>query len=234
MRILSLLLLALPATAADFSLVMRDVATPVYDASGHPIRRLTADSASGPFASPRLEKAKIDFFSLASSKVPTAVLTCEHALYQRATETIKGEDLVQLSTPKGVVSGHGYVCRIDAGLLTLNAKVTFAADRAVLRGTHAEIRFDPKGGKQDEVIREVVVSGTVTLEQIPAHSGFDRAETTHARYDAAQQKIFLKTPVTTWSKGQKSVVNIRSGFVEIDVGEKAHPAPTFEEPTMRP
>lgn len=226
MRILSLLLLlAVPATAAEFSLVMRDVSTPVYDASGNLIRRLTASSASGPFSSPRLEKAKIDFFALRSAEVPTAVLTCEHARYDKAGETISGDDLVQLTTPQGVVSGHSYVCRIDTGLLTLETNVVFSSERAVLRGSQAEIRFDPKGGDPDQIIQEVIVSGTVTLEQIAAHAPFDRAETTHARYDAGQQKIFLKTPVTTWSKGQKSVTDIRSGFVVIDLGEKALPAP---------
>ncbi len=226
MRLLSLLpLLAIPALAADLSLVMRDVTTPVYDASGHLIRRLTADSASGPFSSPHLENAKIDFFALHSATVSSATLTCAHAFYDRATETISGDDLVQLASPKGVVSGHGYVCQVDAGRLTLKSKVTFSADRAVLRGTEAEIRFDPKGGNQDQVIREVVVSGTVTLEPGAADLAFDRAETTHARYDASQQKIFLKAPVTIWRKGQKSVTDVRSGFVEINLGEKAVPVP---------
>lgn len=225
MRIVPLLLLAVaPVFAADFGLTALDLKAPVYDSTGRLIRRLTAASAIGPSQSPRLTKAKIDFFAITSDQNPTAVLIFDQADYRKATETVSDNGLIQLTTEEGTISGRGYVCQVDTGHLTLKSNVTFTSDRVRVAGDQADIRFDPKAGGKDAVILEAVVSGKVTVDRVPtAKAAFDHAETTEARYDAKARKIFLKTPVTLWYKDQKSVTEAGSGFWEIDLPEPSPP-----------
>lgn len=207
--------------AADPSVTARGLTVPVFDASGNLLRRLTAVSASGPLASPRLDQGRVEFFAPESRQSPTATLKFDEALYQKADETISGHDAIKFTTHQGVVSGQGYRCLLDAGLLTLTSDVNFVSDAVRMNGEQAEIRFDAKGRKKDDIIQEIVLTGRIVVERAAtAKAPFDRAETTMARYEAGEQKVYLQSPVTTWNHGQKSVLNVASGFAEIDLREK--------------
>jgi hypothetical protein len=212
--------------AADITFSVNGLKTPVFDASGHLIRRLTAVSAIGPIDSPHLEKGQFEFFAVGSADHPVAVLDFEQADYQKSEERISGADAIKLTTDEATVSGQGYICQLELGLLSLKSQVQYSSGVVRLSGDQADINFDPKGLRKDEIIKEIVVTGTVVVEPTARSARpFDRAETTYARFDAERQRIYLKTPVTLWKNGQKAVNNIGSGFFEIDLKEKPNHSP---------
>ena len=211
--------------AIDFNFTARDVNAPVFDASGHLLRRLVADSAVGPYSLPHLDKGQIDFFAVDSAE-RIAVLTFDQALYHRPEDSIIGDDTVKLVTQQETMTGRGYECRPNAGLLTLRSDVTYESDKVHLTGDRGEMQFDPKGGNRDQMVKDAVVTGNVVVVPAPAAKPeFDRAQTEFAHYDAGAHKIYLKSPVTIWKKGQSSLMNVASGFFEIDLTEKQPSTP---------
>lgn len=211
-------LLSLAGRAAGEALVARGLRIPVFDSADRLVRRLTADSAVGPLTSPRINHVQIQFFSTDSGR-EQALLTCPWAAYDRAAETLFGDEVLELSEVRGRISGVGFECLLEQGLLTLRSqvKLSTAAFRAV--GDRAKIHFNPKG-EEAAVIEEAVLTGGIVVERVPsAKAPYDRAETSYVRYNAAEQKVFLKSPVIVWRNGEKAVVEADSGFLEIDLLE---------------
>ncbi|MES1167390.1 MAG: hypothetical protein ABUL68_05245 [Pseudomonadota bacterium] len=209
-----------PLGAADISFKAEGLKAPVFDAAGILIRRLTAASATGPLESTRLERGRIEFFAPGSAEHATAVLDFDEALYRKSDESIRGGGLIRLVDPQGTVSGRGYECWLDTGLLTLGADVTFSSSTVHVTGRDGEIRFDPKTSGSTGSITSAVVTHATVERTATAKAPFDRAETELARYSAAQQKLFLKTPLILWKDGRKAVSEVASGFYEIDLTEK--------------
>jgi hypothetical protein len=231
---LSALMLA-PLGAAEIDFKAEGLKAPVFDAAGSLIRRLTAASAAGPVESTRLEGGRIEFFAPGSAEHATAVLEFDEALYRKSDEIIRGGGLIRLVDPQGTVSGRGYECWLDTGLLKLGADVTFASSTVRLTGRDGEIRFDPKGNGITGPITSAVVTHATVERAATAKAPFDRAETELARYSAAQQKLFLKTPLILWKDGRKAVAEVTSGFYEIDLNEKpGAPLPASTNPKSRP
>ncbi len=226
MRFSSLsLVLLLPAAlvAADLTFTGRDVTTPVFDDKGNLTRRLTAAKATGTAALPRLETGRVEFFAPGAPDLATATLTFDHALYDHDKDRITGDKSLAFTAAarNETISGEGYVCELETGLLTLEAKVRCVSPLSKLTGDHAVCRFDPKALNSETSVKEIVVTGLVIFEPPPGASAtFDRAETTLARYDAAEQKVYLKSPVTTWRKGKKAITEVGSGFWEITLERK--------------
>lgn len=222
-RLPLLLLLAITALAADLNFISHDISAPVYDTTGRLLRRLTAATAKGPLSTPQLEDGRIDFFDLDSSTEPRAVLTFDHAAYDKASETLRGDDRLKLvdTVRRETLSGEGYECEVAQGRLLLHAAVKWKSTGLQLTGDRADVRFDPKAPKQDAMIRAATVTGNVILDRAPtAEHPFERAATTEARYDAAAGKVYLKSPITIWKNGEKAEWNVKVGFVEMDVAEK--------------
>jgi hypothetical protein len=191
-------------------------------------RKIAAESASGPFATPIVEKAKVEFFGKDSATTAVAVIEAQRAQYLRAEEVIAGESTIQLSTEDGAVSGKGFRCALDMGYLELRSEVRFVSSSVKMSGDQATVQFDAKL-KQKDVIREVLVTGHIVVERAPtAEAPFDRAECSFARFEAARNKVYLKAPISAWRNGEKTVIDVRSGFVEFDLREKPNKAP---EPT---
>lgn len=223
LRLPLLLLFAVTGFAAELNFTSHDVSTPVYDAAGHLVRRLTAATAKGPVTKPEMEGGQIDFFDIKAPTEPRASLAFDHAVYDKATETIHGEDALKLTDParQEVLSGKGHECEIAQGRLLLRAAVTWDSPLVRLTGDRAEVRFDPKAPKQEALIRTATVTGDVILDRKPTPDHpFERAATTEARYDAAVGKIYLKSPITIWKNGEKAEWSTKVGFVEINLGEK--------------
>jgi len=212
--------------AAELGFSARDLKVPSFDSAGHLIRRLTADSATGPSSSTRLDKGRVEFFATQSDE-SIAVLDFEQALYRGTEERISSDSAIKLTAQQGTVSGRGYDCLLEAGLLELKSDVKFYSNEFHLAGKAGTVRFDPKGTDKDSLIKEAVVTGGVTVERTATvQAPFDRAETEFARYGAAEQKVFLKIPVTVWKKGQRSIIEkTASGFFEIDLKPTGTPAP---------
>lgn len=227
-KVFLILLVAAPLVAAvDFTLKKAtDLKLPTFDESGRLLRRLTSDSVAGSFQTPHLEKGQVEFFAPESKDQAVAVLNFEQADYTAAEEKISGDGAIQLVTPDGAVSGQGYVCLVKLGQLNLRTKVKFVSARFELTGDQGEVRFDPKEHDRDRLIRDLLVTGAVTLKRTATTKApFDRAETNSARYSAEQRKIFMKTPVTLWNKGQKTPVDSSLEFFEFDVLDQPPPAP---------
>jgi hypothetical protein len=197
-------------------------------------RKFVAESASGPFATPTVEKAKVEFFGEDSLIRAVAVIEVERAQYVRADEIIAGESSIMLSTEDGTVSGKGFRCALDKGYLEIRSDVRFVSSSVQMSGDHAKVQFDAKL-KQKDVIREVLVTGHIVVERVAtADAPFDRAECSFARFDAGQSKVYLKAPLSAWRNGEKTVVDVRSGFIEIDVREKVNKAPETSTKSVTP
>src|SRR5438046_3027757 len=124
----------------DYSLTARELKAPVFDVSGHLIRRLTAETANGSMTAARLEKGRVEFFAPASAEQVLALLDFEHARYTKDGETIDGDDVISFTSKDGVVRGRGFTCKLETGELTLNSAVTYNSDRFKLSGDHADLR----------------------------------------------------------------------------------------------
>lgn len=211
----------LVAAEAEAKFAAQGLDTPVFDASGRLVRRLVSASASGTFTATKLTDGYVDFFAKESAEAPAAKLEFKHALYERAAERITGDDSLRLTVParQATLSGLGYGCGVTTGQLTLNADVKYVTPQYRLSGDKAEIHFDPKVAKQEDIIREAVITGTVRVEPMPgAKLGFDKAETTLARYDAEQRKLFLKMPVAVWNKGERGMAQAAGEFFTVELG----------------
>ncbi|HVU35465.1 MAG TPA: hypothetical protein VHE61_18650 [Opitutaceae bacterium] len=211
----------LPAIAAarigvDFA--ESDLRLPIFDASGHLLRRVTAASAFGPLDAPRLEQGRVDFFAADAETAPVATLLFDQAVYGRATEQLTGGGAITFTSGAGTLSGQGYECRPGAGWLTLQRQVKFASGDIVATGDQADVHFDPQGRKGEDMVRRVRLTGRVVV--VPAAAAkvpFERVESTEARYEAGEQKIYVKTPVTVWKNGQRGVMELASGFWELSL-----------------
>ena len=201
----------------------------VFDSSGHLIRRLTANSALGPVEDLRLEIGRIDFFSTDSEVDPQTVIEFSQGIYRKflEKEVITGQGLITLTSHRikamVEVSGYGYECTLKAkknpDTLTLHSNVKFylqgryrmTADKAIV--SFGQINSHPSV----ECVDDAFISGNVIV--VPVGTGknkFDKLECASAKYNAAQNEIFVKSPVTVWKNGEKSLLNDRTGFFEIN------------------
>jgi hypothetical protein len=208
------------AAPVDFNFSTHDVKTTVFDASGHLVRRLSAQTATGPIDATQLEQGRIEFFSPSSAVAPTAVLTFDHALYQQTDGTIRGEDGVKLTSAGVIISGQGYECRLATGELALRSNVIIDYPGMHLTGGEAEIRFDAKG-HEGEILKEITVKKqVVVVGDAVGKDPVDRAETSVARYNPAEQKIYLKNPVLVWRNGERGEISTAEDYTVFDVIKK--------------
>jgi hypothetical protein len=206
--------LSVAGISVDFA--ESDLRIPTFDASGHLLRRVTAASAFGSFDTPRLEQGRIDFFAADSEMAPIATLLFDQAIYGRANDQLTGGGPITFTSQAGILSGQGYECRPGAGLLTLQRQVKFASGDIVATGDQADVRFDSRGRKGEDIVRQVRLTGhIVVVPAVPAKIPFERLESTEARYEASGQKIYVKTPMTVWKSGQREVIDVASGFWEL-------------------
>ena len=184
-------------------------------------RVFTAQSASGPFASPVVRAGKVEFYGKEAPNGVVAALEWEEAKYLKSEEVITGDGSIHLTTEDGIVSGKGFRCELDTERLELRSSVSYKTNAFRMTGEQAKIEFETKRGKRTDVIRHIAVVGNIVIEQTAtAKAPFDRAESTFARYSADESKVFLKAPISAWRKGQRSVIDAASGFVEIDLKEQ--------------
>lgn len=199
----------------------RDLRVSTFGEAGNLIRKLTALSASGPLVSPILEGVTVEFFGDDPDLGILAVLNFTNARYQRADETVTGDSSLQLTTDKWTIAGLGFNCDLAGGRLDLQASVKFKSAAIRMTGDRGEIDFETDGRKQKDMIRKIAVTGNIVLErEATTEAPFDRAECTFARFSAEEDKVFLKTPVTTWRNGERFVTDAKSGFLEINLSDK--------------
>ncbi|HUR57301.1 MAG TPA: hypothetical protein VM029_06305 [Opitutaceae bacterium] len=224
MRTLLLLwLTAAVACAAERSVEARGLNAKTFAEDGRLLRHLTAESASGPFTAPTIQHGKVEFYAREPADRGAAVLQWTEAKYLRAEETIVGNEAIALRTDEANVSGWGFRCALEAGRLELKSDVRFSSPTFRMSGREALVLFDAKGSKT-AVIRSIEVTGDIVMERTPTlKAPFERAESSFARFSAEENKVFLKSPVAAWRKGERMMLEVASGFVEIDLGETADP-----------
>ena len=209
------------APAAEPSALLHDLNTPVFDASGRMIRRLTAKSGNIASTSLQLLDGKIEFFPPALSELSTSTLEFDHARYTKSAERIDGDGALTLTSKDGTVRARGFEGALETGRFTLNSAVQFDSEEFQLNGDRGELRFDPRATATDRAIKSVTLTGNVVLVGAAARKqGFDRIETTLARYDAAQSKVYVKLPVTGWKNGQHALLQEGPEFLEIEISRK--------------
>lgn len=218
---LVLLFLAAAVQAAELSGNAQGLRTSSFSDDGRLIRKFEAQSATGPFASPVVERGKVEFFDENSGDRAVALLEWARAKFLRADEVIVGDERIQLSTAEGIVSGVGFRCSLQIGRLDLRSKVNFSSADFRISGNEAVVEFEAKGKKKNEVIQRIAITGNIVVERTAtAKAPFDRAETGFARYSAEENKLFLKTPVLAWRKGERTEIETLSEYLEIDLGDK--------------
>lgn len=205
--VLSLLACALTAR----ELMIKEMSLPQFDEAGRMTRRLTSDAVSGTFEEPHLARGTVEFFRTKGG-APEKVATLEFsdAVCQRALGIISGKGRVHLKSPAGEVSGEGYVFEMATGRLRLTSKVVIDFPLAHVEGAEGEVFFVQAAPDEEYAISQATLSGGVVASgfKSPAYP-FERAETSTATYSAGDGALRLATPVTGWSKGQKSVVDAK-------------------------
>lgn len=215
-----------PVTAVEFSAPIQDLNLPTFDTAGRTIRQLTAKSGTVSSNSLQLLQGKVEFFSPAGAESTSTTLEFDHAHYTKSTEHLRGDRALILTSKDGTVRGLGFEGALDQGIFTLKSAVQFNSEEFQLTGDHGELRFDPRATTTEAAIKSVVLTGQIVLVGTAVQKqGFDRAETTLARYDAAQGKVFLKLPIVGWKNGEKWLMEKGPEFFEITLA-KPSPAPT--------
>jgi hypothetical protein len=211
--------------ASGEPLVARGLRAPVFDAAGRLVRRITAAAATGPVERPVVEEGRLEFFGEESETVASAVIEFDRAEYNGIGKHIRGERAVRFVTSSATVAGRGFDCALGESVLTLNSEVRFESERFEVSSERAEILFDPNRKQHEGAIRQATLLGrTVIHRTVTAKAPFDRAETEYARYSADEAKVYLKTPVLAWTRGEKTVIDAASEFIEIDLSEEPDPS----------
>jgi len=197
MRAIILVLLVTSAVgAAENAISATGLRASSFGEDGRLTRLFTAQSASGPFASPVVLAGRVEFYGKEAPNGVVAALEWEEAKYLKSEEVITGDRSIQLTTEDGIVSGQGFRCELDTERLDLRSKVVYKTTAFRMTGDQAKIEFETKRSKKADVIRQIAVMGNIVIEQIAtAKAPFDRAESTFARYSADESKVFLKAPI---------------------------------------
>lgn len=220
--VLCFFLTAVLASAAERSLEARGLHLSSYDDQGRLLRKLSSALASGPVTRPTVKEGKVEFFGPDSARLPEAALEWREATYLRPDDVILGDGTVRFSSEKGMLSGQGFHCDLKSGHLQLKADIRAKVRGIRIEGDRAEVYFDPQGKKtMAERIRQADISGNVVIhpDKMPGFD-FEKAECALVRYDAAENKLRLKTPVTLWKEGAHWVIDTReSEFLDYNLGQ---------------
>lgn len=227
MRTIAVFLLAASVgLAAEASFNSQDLRLTSFSADGWVTRKLAAASATGALSSPTIEQARVEFFANQPAGPRVAVLDVPRAQYLKAEEIVWGDGRLDFMTDKGTASGRGFRCQLVAGILDLRSEVKAATPVFELTGDQGTIAFDPQRSDKDDVIRRLEVTGNVVVTRVAtAKAAFDRAESSHVRYSADENKLYLKVPARVWHKGQQAVLESKTGFHEITLADRSPPAP---------
>jgi hypothetical protein len=223
-RMLLVWFLAVGVNGAERSVDANGLNVRSYADDGRLLRRFIAESASGPFTSPVVRNGKVEFYGKGVEGQANAVLVLPEAKYVRSEEAVVGDGVVQFTSERGRVSGRGFRCDLAIGRLTLRSEVQLSTEEFQMSGRQATVDFDAKESKREEVLRTIEVSGEIVVERAATTKApFERAECSFARYVAQENKVYLKSPVEVWRSGLRSTVEVRSGFVVLELDEERPP-----------
>ena len=213
------LLLALPAllTAAPV-LQVGKFSFPEFDASGTKIRRLEAESASGPLDTPVLGKGALEFFGQGGQNAAAiARLEFADAVYDRARSVIRGDGAVYFRSAQGEVWGTGYSYDLAGGELRLDSKVGIRLPQGLVRASKGEVWLDPQADAAGNIeIRRAELSGGVEAGDLKdTKLGVDRAKAERASYTASDGLLRLPAPVDVWRKEERGRIDSESITFEI-------------------
>jgi hypothetical protein len=210
------------SVVAAAELTIKDLSIPQLDVTGRMIRRLRADSASGPLEKPKLSNGIVEFFRLQNS-VSDSVSTLHFtdATYQRFAEIIEGDGQIRFDSPKGILSGNGFQYYLAPCRLTLKSAVVIDLPAAHITGKEAEAFFSQSAPDQDFIIKQATILGGVVVTGIKNEKyNFDRAETESAIYTASDGMLRLSSPVVCWRDGEKILIGAGDGGISIDLRKK--------------
>jgi hypothetical protein len=191
---------------------------PEFDAEGAKIRRLEAESASGPLEAPVLGKGALEFFGQGEQR-GTAIARLEftEAVYDRARSLIRGAGEVYFRSAEGEVWGTGYSYDLAGGELRLDSKVGIRLPQGVIRAGKGEVWIDPKADAAGniEIRRAELADGVEATDLKDTKSGVERAKAARATYTASDRLLRLPAPVDVWREGQQGRIDSESITFEI-------------------
>ena len=191
---------------------------PEFDAEGAKIRRLEAESASGPLEAPVLGKGALEFFGQGEQR-GTAIARLEftEAVYDRARSVIRGAGEVYFRSAEGEVWGTGYSYDLAGGELRLDSKVGIRLPQGVIRAGKGEVWIDPKADAAGniEIRRAELADGVEATDLKDTKSGVERAKAARATYTASDRLLRLPAPVDVWREGQQGRIDSESITFEI-------------------
>jgi len=201
---------------------MLKLTIPQLDAAGHMIRRLKAESATGPLKTPKLSMGVVEFFRpQETNPEKLATLRFNEAVYHSTEEIINGDCLINLDSPRGDLNGVGFNYQLITGKLVLKSSVVIDLPNAHVTGETAEAFFNQNTAIQDSFIQQATISGKVTVTGIKSDKyPFDRAETAKAVYTASDGLLRLSSPVICWRNGQQ--IQASANEISVDVRSQLH------------
>lgn len=214
--------LAINAAAEGVEFAMGDLNIPQYDAAGHLIRRLRAESMTGSVQQPLLKNGLVVFFRPVDPPGESiGTLDFSEALYERSKGVIESEGAVRLTSLKGKLSSHGFRYELAQGRLILKSDVSVDLPAGHIVGKHGEVLLSQELTHREYIVSRATIEGDVVATGISDEKyAFDRAETQLAVYTEEDGLLRLASPVTTWIKGEKSIVE---GDIKINVGRQSLP-----------
>ena len=210
---------------------MKELRIPELDSSGRLIRRLTAASATGSFDLLKLVNGAVEFYPLQSLDALTlGTLDFDDALFHRSIGVINSGGRVHFISSQGELAGIGYRYELTQGRLVLNSSIVLNLPMAHITGNQAEANLVQPSSARDFIISDATISGGVIVTGINSEKyKFDRAETASATYTGNDDVLTLASPVTLWSKGQKSVIEAQEIKINIErPNQLPHPVPAGE------
>jgi len=215
-----LLVFILPCLlAAATGLQVGKLSFPEYDKSGAMLRRLVAESASGPLEAPVLGKGAVEFFGqVGQPEAVIARLEFSEAIFDRAKSVIRGAGEVHFWSARGEVWGTGYSYDLAGGELRLDSNVAIRLPQGLIRADKGEVWLDPRADASGnvEVRRAELAGGVEATELKDTKSGVDRAKAERASYTASDRLIRLPAPVDVWRKGERGRIDSESITFEVD------------------
>lgn len=189
--------------------VIKDLSVPEYDAAGNLRWRLKAASAEGTFEDPKLNHGQVELFDDHAEAVPlVGVLSFIEAIYHRTRGKIEGERHIRYRASEGTLDGDGFTYRLSNRHLNITSEVVLESPSARVMSRKADAVLAQNATGAIVGITRAQLSGHVTVTWVPGTKHrFDRAETESAVYTGADGMLELKSPVTTWSRGNKAVIN---------------------------
>lgn len=218
-----LLLLVLPfAGAAEKSFEARGLKLSSFGEQGQLIRQITSETATGPWDAPVAKNGKVEFFKSGTTSDSLGVITWTEATYRKREERIIGNDHVMFSAQGATLEGKGFQCDLTSGHLNMLSEITASFEKFHASGEKALIVLDPKVKDSRELVRFAEISGRVIVTpSASADYPFEKAQTPLVKYNAAENKLLLKSPVTLWKEGKSELAETTdSEFLEINLGKK--------------